>query len=77
MSVMLAAVWISLFCCVAAVAMFWMSTRASSGGRRHRPVDPEQVLAERFARGEIDENEYASRLATLRVGPPLYQYLDR
>ena len=27
---------------------------------------PEQMLAERFARGEIDEPEYASRLATLR-----------
>ena len=26
----------------------------------------EQVLAERFARGEIDEQEYQSRLATLR-----------
>jgi putative membrane protein len=27
---------------------------------------PEQVLAERFARGEIDEDEYRRRLATLR-----------
>jgi putative membrane protein len=26
----------------------------------------EQVLAERFARGEIDEDEYRRRLATLR-----------
>ena len=31
---------------------------------------PEQVLAERFARGEIDEQEYERRLATLRrLGP--------
>jgi putative membrane protein len=29
-----------------------------------RPV-PEHVLAERFARGEIDEEEYRRRLATL------------
>jgi putative membrane protein len=29
---------------------------------------PEQLLAERFARGEIDESEYHARLATLR-GP--------
>lgn len=28
--------------------------------------DPQQVLAERFARGEIDEEEYHNRLATLR-----------
>jgi len=29
----------------------------------------EQVLAERFARGEIDEHEYHQRLDTLRGGP--------
>ena len=29
---------------------------------------PEQLLAERFARGEIDESEYQARRATLR-GP--------
>jgi putative membrane protein len=28
---------------------------------------PEQLLAERFARGEIDETEYQQRLATLRA----------
>jgi putative membrane protein len=39
------------------------------GYRASRPpttVDPQQILAERFARGEIDEQEYHSRLATLR-----------
>ncbi|MHA6794267.1 SHOCT domain-containing protein [Pseudonocardia bannensis] len=30
-----------------------------------RPT-PEQLLAERFARGEIDEQEYRQRLHTLR-----------
>lgn len=35
-----------------------------------------QILAERFARGEIDEDEYRSRLTTLtdqegRSGPPV------
>ena len=33
--------------------------------------NPEQVLAARFAKGEIDEVEYARRLSILRVGPPL------
>ncbi|WP_250549451.1 SHOCT domain-containing protein [Pseudonocardia sp. H11422] len=33
-----------------------------------RPT-PEQLLAERFARGEIDEQEYHQRLATLRDRP--------
>ncbi|HEY3036755.1 MAG TPA: SHOCT domain-containing protein, partial [Streptosporangiaceae bacterium] len=31
------------------------------------PPAPEQVLAERFACGEIDEDEYRRRLATLRT----------
>ena len=31
-----------------------------------RPASAEQVLAERFARGEIDDEEYRQRLATLR-----------
>ncbi|WP_328690313.1 SHOCT domain-containing protein [Streptomyces phaeochromogenes] len=31
---------------------------------------PEQLLAERFARGEIDEEEYQRRLEVLRTGGP-------
>ena len=31
--------------------------------------DPEQVLAERYARGEIDEDEFARRREVLRTGP--------
>ena len=34
-------------------------------------VDPERVLAARFASGEIDEAEYGRRLSILRLGPPL------
>jgi len=42
-------------------------------GRRDRPTatarpTAEQVLAERFARGEIDEQEYHQRLNALRSG---------
>jgi putative membrane protein len=32
-------------------------------------LTPEQLLAERFARGEIDEEEYRQRLTILRHGP--------
>jgi len=39
--------------------------------RRPAAVDPALVLAERFARGEIDEAEYAHRLSVIRLGPPL------
>jgi len=77
MSLALAAVWICLFCCVTVVAFFWIDARRSAPPRARRPVDPEQVLAERFALGEIDEVEYAQRLNVLRVGPPLHAYLDR
>jgi putative membrane protein len=31
---------------------------------------PEQILAERFARGEIDEQEFRQRMATLRGTDP-------
>ncbi|MFB7596157.1 SHOCT domain-containing protein [Streptomyces sp. NPDC056160] len=37
-------------------------------GGTGRPT-PEQLLAERFARGEIDEDEYRRRLSVLRQGP--------
>ncbi|MGW2515512.1 SHOCT domain-containing protein [Streptomyces sp. NPDC001617] len=36
---------------------------------------PEQLLAERFARGEVDEEEYRRRLAVLRGdGPTLTKH---
>jgi putative membrane protein len=34
------------------------------------PVTAEQILAERFARGEIDEDEFWQRITTLRAGRP-------
>ncbi|HEX9335053.1 MAG TPA: SHOCT domain-containing protein [Pseudonocardiaceae bacterium] len=30
------------------------------------PNDPEQMLAQRYARGELDDNEYQHRIAVLR-----------
>lgn len=37
-----------------------------AGGRSEGRSTPEQVLAERFAAGEIDEQEYRQRLEVLR-----------
>lgn len=39
--------------------------------RTHMPVapTPEEILRERLARGEIDEEEYRRRLTTLHAGP--------
>lgn len=34
------------------------------------PLTPEQLLAERFARGDIDQSEYLERLATLHGDAP-------
>ncbi|MFD5620396.1 SHOCT domain-containing protein [Streptomyces yangpuensis] len=40
----------------------------------HAPVPaaptPEQILAQRLARGEVDEDEYQRRLAVLRTSRP-------
>lgn len=46
------------------------SQSGAAGG--HAAVTPEQILAERFARGEIDEEEFRQRMAALRThaAPP-------
>ncbi|WP_308289848.1 SHOCT domain-containing protein [Mycolicibacterium mageritense] len=41
-------------------------TAASKIGPTAHPPTPEQVLADRFARGEISDTEYRDRLAVLR-----------
>ncbi|MFI7296586.1 SHOCT domain-containing protein [Streptomyces sp. NPDC050121] len=53
---------------VFAVLLFRSVSRSSDIGAAQPGPVPEQLLAERFARGEIDENEYR-RLAVLRPGP--------
>jgi putative membrane protein len=37
------------------------------GGESPEPAAPETLLAERFARGEIDDQEYRQRLAALQA----------
>jgi putative membrane protein len=54
---------------VAAVVLLTRSSNGGTGGgSRHpkRAATPDQILAERFARGEIDEEEYRRRLDALR-----------
>jgi putative membrane protein len=42
-------------------------TRAPDQGNRSSGPSAEELLAERFARGEIDDEEYRKRLTTLRA----------
>lgn len=53
---------------IGAIVLIVRATSNASGQSSSPPVTgpgPQQILAERFARGEIDEQEYHSRLATL------------
>ena len=44
--------------------------RTGADDRRSGPRTPEEILAQRFARGEIDENEYRHRVEVLRAAQP-------
>jgi len=48
------------------VAWVVVSLVRQPGGRREPGRDTEEILAERFARGEIDEDEFRQRRAALR-----------
>jgi putative membrane protein len=72
MTISMVLFWGLIIACVVALVRY-----LSRGGQQtaapplERPA-PERVLAERFARGEIDEDEYRQRLDTLRaVGRPV------
>jgi putative membrane protein len=52
---------------------FWLLVATGLYGwwrRRPAPPGPEQALGEAFARGQITEDEYRSRLAILRETQP-------
>ncbi len=57
-----------IFGVVALIRNLARPTQRLEGVASRRP-SPEELLAERFAHGEIDEQEYQSRLATLRSSP--------
>ncbi|QNE79548.1 SHOCT domain-containing protein [Streptomyces finlayi] len=72
MSVGMIAFWAVII--TAAVLLFRALGRATEPTRSPAAPSPEQLLAERFARGEIDEEEYRRRLDALRVSGPLPQH---
>jgi putative membrane protein len=63
MTVGMVAFWALLF-----AAIYWLVRSTSDKDRASTPsrATPEQLLAERFAQGEIDREEYESRLDALR-----------
>ena len=53
------------------IALFrYLNRTAKKPGTGETRPTPEQLLAERFARGEIDDEEYRQRLDTLRSPGP-------
>lgn len=60
--------WALVITVVALLFRALVTAGRDAGGRTVAPPDwrtPEQLLAERFARGEIDEDEYRRRLEVL------------
>jgi putative membrane protein len=51
---------------VAGVVFAIRGVNRGGSGDQVRPFDAEQILAQRYARGEINEEEYQQRLQTLR-----------
>jgi putative membrane protein len=67
-----AVVWMIL-CLGVIIGLVWLVVRAltGGGGSREQPSDPKALLAQRFARGEIDAAEYHDRLHVLEeTGAP-------
>jgi putative membrane protein len=48
------------------VLLVWLLARAADGSRRVGEETPEQVLKRRYAKGEIEREEYQRRLEDLR-----------
>ena len=51
---------------VAATVAFRYAKRRDVGSSVPGAQSPQQILAERFARGDVNEEEFAARLKTLR-----------
>lgn len=62
-----ALLWAVIIICAIALTrrLIGHSRQTGSEPSAEQHSTPEQVLAERFARGEIDEHEYRSRIETL------------
>ncbi len=74
MTISMVTFWVLVIAAVAAVVRYLGRPlqQAPTPPAQPYPPTPEQVLADRFARGEIDEEEYRRRIEVLRhPGQPL------
>jgi putative membrane protein len=60
--------WGLLIAGIIALVRYTGHSRPQSGSAIDKTANPERILAERFARGEIDQDEYTQRLQVLRSG---------
>ncbi len=64
--VLTVAFWAAVITAIVLAIRYAGGSRNSAGGPpSYAPPRPEDVLAERFARGEIDEDEYRRRITVL------------
>jgi len=61
--------WAAVICGIVALVRY-TRPHTAQGPEPVQPPAPERLLAERFARGEIDEDEYHQRLTSLRAAGP-------
>ena len=67
MSVVMVLFWVAAITAIVLAIRYLTSSGGHRGGPvRYGPPRPEDVLAERFARGEIDDDEYRRRITLLR-----------
>jgi putative membrane protein len=69
---LLMAIMMALFLGVLVAVVVWLvrtTSRPDRGADGSATEVAERVLAERFARGEIDEEEFTRKRALLRAGP--------
>jgi putative membrane protein len=62
--------WGLLIVATIALVRYLRRTSQPAGNPPIHRSTPEQLLAERYARGEIDEEEYQRRMTTLRAAAP-------
>ena len=60
--------WGLVIACGVALVRYLAAGRNRSSGTRDALSEAERILADRFARGEIDEDEFRRRSALLRSG---------